>query len=335
MIKVAVIGVGSMGRNHARVLSEMPGVKLVGVADVNLAEANAIATKYETVAYKDYNCLLDDQKPDAVVIAVPTSQHKIVGLATIERGINTLMEKPLAATAADADVLVEAAERKGVILSVGHIERFNPAVQELKRRVDGGELGKITSIIAKRVGMLPSRIKDANVIVDLAVHDIDIFNYLIDALPTEVFATGGKALLSDRYDHAEIFLKYNHVGCFILVNWITPLKVRTLSITGDKGHAELNYMTQKLEIFESNLERSYDDFGDFLVRFGTPRTTLVPLEVQEPLKLELKAFIEAICDHVPLVVKSSDGLQTMRVVERVLACLDNSNSGTRVSQNEK
>ncbi|MBI4673360.1 MAG: Gfo/Idh/MocA family oxidoreductase [Chloroflexi bacterium] len=323
MLRVGVIGVGNMGLNHARVYSQLDDVKLCGVADFDAGRAASVAARFKANAYSDYHALLEREKLDAVTVATPTREHLRVALDVIERGVPVLVEKPLAADVAQARQIVDAAERANVLLAVGHIERFNPAVQELKRLVDQGALGEISSVIAKRVGVMPPQVKDANVIIDLAVHDIDILNYFFAEMPAAVFATAGHALLAERYDHAEIFLRYKNAGCFVQVNWITPLKIRTLSVTGEAGHAELNYVTQKLELYETTLAREYDTFGDFVIRFGEAHRTTLPIDTREPLRAELENFISAIRTRAAPTVTGEDGVKALRVAEQVLEHLKN------------
>jgi UDP-N-acetylglucosamine 3-dehydrogenase len=237
---------------------------------------------------------------------------------TLSARVHTLVEKPIARSIDQASELIEASHEYDVRLAVGHVERFNPAVQELKRRMKAGELGIISSLVARRVGVMPPRIKDVNVILDLAVHDIDVAMYLLDQEPSAVAASGGSALLSNnRLDHSEIFLEFGSIGCFIQANWITPIKIRTLSVTGDAGHAELNYVTQRLEIFQSNLERHFGDFGDFVVRFGTPQTIAADITPQEPLRLELKSFLDAVEGKGSVIVTGEEGMRALEVAERV------------------
>lgn len=318
MLRVGVIGVGNMGFNHARVYSELEQVQLCAVADFDATRAAGVAARYGANAYNHYHEMLEREALDAVTVAVPTRAHFRVASDVIRAGVHLLVEKPLAAEVAQAQQLVNAARDAGVVLAVGHIERFNPAVRELKRLIDAGALGKISTVIAKRVGIMPPQVKDANVIIDLAVHDIDILNYLFGEMPAFVTATAGYALLEKRYDHAEIFLRYKSAGCFVQVNWITPLKIRTLSVTGDAGHAELNYVTQKLELFESTLAREYDTFGDFVVRFGEAHKTAVPVQVYEPLRAELQDFIAAARAGGPPIVTGEDGLNALRIAMRAL-----------------
>lgn len=322
-VNVAVIGVGAMGYHHARNYAEIPAARLVAVADLDEARGQEVAARFGCRFYRDYREMLEREELGAVSLVLPTSLHYRVALEIIAAGVPVLVEKPLAGSLAEAEELVRSSERAGAFLAVGHIERFNPGVQELKRRIDRGELGEVTSIVAKRVGMLPARVRDANVIIDLAVHDIDILGYLLGELPTEVYAAAGRALLSDRLDHAELFLKYGEVGCFIQVNWITPLKVRSLSVTGNQGYAELNYVTQELQIYQSNLERHYDDFGQFVVRFGTPQALVVPVAREEPLRLELEEFLRAVesRDGGRVMARGEDGVRALAVAEWAMESL--------------
>lgn len=317
-LRVAVIGAGNMGFHHARVFSQLDGVKLCAVADVDPVRAQNVAARFGATPYTDYRAMLEREEPDAVTIAVPTRAHLRTALDVIEHGKHLLVEKPLAADVFEAERIVSAALSARVHLVVGHIERFNPAVQELRRRIAEGMLGEVTSVVARRVGVMPPQVKDANVIIDLAVHDLDILNFFFDRLPDQVTATAGHALLTNRFDHAEIFLKYARVGCFVQVNWITPLKIRTLSVTGNAGHAELNYMTQKLEIFESTHAREYDDFGDFVIRFGEARRAAVEIEMREPLRAELENFVGVIRDQADLIVTGQDGVNALKVAGQIL-----------------
>jgi UDP-N-acetylglucosamine 3-dehydrogenase len=317
-INVAVIGVGNMGYHHARNYAEIEGVRLVAVVDADETRGRSVARQFGCGYYANHHDLLAHEPIDAVSLAVPTGLHGAMAQEIMAAHVHLLVEKPLATSVAEAQALVRTSREMGVVLAVGHIERFNPAVQELKRRIEGDELGAITSIVAKRVGVLPPQVKDADVIIDLAVHDIDILNYLLGKMPTQVYATAGRALLSDRFDHAELFLKYEQVGCFIQVNWITPIKIRTLSVTGNAGYAELNYVTQKLDLYQSNLERQFDNFGEFIVRFGTPQSITVPIAPQEPLRLELESFLASIRGRPSSGVSGEDGVRALLVAEQAV-----------------
>jgi len=312
MIKVGVIGLGNMGRNHARVYSELEEAELVAVADLN-RELKEIAKNAGCKFYSDYREMLGKEDIEAVSIAVPTKLHRSIALECIESGKDVLIEKPIASSLKEAEEIVKAGKRKKRIIMVGHIERFNPAVRKLKEMIKKKKFGEIISISARRVGIFPPQIKDANVILDLAVHDIDIFNYLLEKKPDEVYAKAGKALINDREDNASILLSYGNVSCTLQVNWITPVKIRELAVTGTKGYAELNYVAQELKLYESVYEKSYDSFGDFLVKFGKPNEVAVELEKEEPLKAELKSFLECVESRNEPGVSGKDALSALQI----------------------
>jgi UDP-N-acetylglucosamine 3-dehydrogenase len=248
--------------------------------------------------------------------------HHALAIDVINNGTNLLVEKPIAGNVHEAEEIVSLAKKEGVKLAVGHIERFNPAVQELKKLIDNGKLGDITSILARRVGLFPPRIKDANVVIDIAVHDIDVFRYLLGKEPEVVHAAGGKALINDREDYADIFMKYNGTNGFIEVNWLTPVKIRVLNVTGTKGYAQLNYISQDLRLYESAYSKTYDEFGEFVLQLGNPREIPVSVKKQEPLKLELEDFVESIKkDRQPLVT-GDDGLQVLKIAARVMEAME-------------
>jgi len=319
MTKVAVIGLGNMGKHHARNYALIPEVELVAVCDINKELANSTAKKFSCKAYYDYAEMLEKESLEAVSIAVPTHLHKKVALDCLQKGLHLLIEKPIAAKIEDAQEIIAAAHEKKVILQVGHIERFNPAVQKLKEIIQEGKLGEVSSIIARRVGAVPVQVRDANVIIDLAVHDIDIINYLFAAQPEKVMANIGKAMIEKREDYAEIFLKYGKKSGFIQVNWITPIKIRNLSVTGSKGYAELNYVTQELVIYESNYTKEVvDEYGDYVIKFGVPNKTQVGVENNEPLLLELSSFIHCLKKGCTPLVTGEMGLQALKIALEVM-----------------
>ncbi len=320
--RVGVIGVGNMGFHHARNYTEMPNVELVAIADNDSARAKQVAERFQCRAYPSYTEMLEKETLDAVSVVVPTKLHQHVVIDTLRAGIHTLVEKPIAATLDQAAVMVNESHRHGVILAVGHIERFNPAVRELKRRIQMGELGTLTSIVTRRVGVVPPRIKDVDVILDMAVHDIDVILFLLGRLPNSVAASASSVLLSDRFDHSEIFMRFGDIGCFVQANWITPIKIRTLSATGSAGHAEVNYVTQQLEIFESHVARQFDNFGDFVVSFGTPSRVNVDIQRQEPLRIELEEFINAVSGGIGKIITGEEAMNTLAVVERIKSSMN-------------
>src|SRR3989344_4427598 len=319
MINVVVIGLGNMGKHHARNYATMPDVRLVAVCDINQDLANATARKFSCAAYHDYKLMLTNENVEAVSIVVPTQYHKEVALYCIERGLDVMIEKPISATVAEAEEIIVKAKEKNVMLQVGHVERFNPAVRRLKEIIKEGKLGEVNSIIARRVGAVPVQVRDANVVVDLAVHDIDIINYLYESFPDEIRGNVGKAIIEKREDYADIFLKYGNRSGMIQVNWITPLKIRNLTVTGSKGYAELNYLTQELIVYESNYTKEIvDEYGDYVIKFGIPDRTQIGVEQAEPLYLELRSFITSVQQGVIPQVTGEMGLQALRIALEVM-----------------
>lgn len=262
--------------------------------------------------------LLDGARADAVIVAVATAAHHEVGMRVIGRGIPLLMEKPLANTTAEGRALVAAATAHGVPLAVGHVERFNPAVRELKRIIDAGQLGQILVVSARRLGLPPPVRTQINVIVDLAVHDIDVVSYLLDATPIVRAAMSGHGWGNEHNDWAELLLACGVTACSIQVNWITPIKIRTLSVTGTRGYAELNFAVQSLHLFDSPRPAEIANFHDLVARYGTPVRREIPVMVQEPLELELLSFVSCVSDGRPFEVDGAAGLRALAVAETAI-----------------
>lgn len=308
MLNCAVIGIGNMGRHHARVYSEI--ANLVAIADMDSIKGKEIARHYNCKYYSDYLEMITTEKIDCLSIAVPNILHKKIALDCMAKGINVLIEKPIADTLENASAIIKAS--MGLKVTVGHIERFNPVVRELKKIIESGDLGDITSIIAKRVGLFPPQIKDSNVIVDLAVHDIDICSYLLGAKPSVVNGFHGKAL-AQKEDYAEIFLRYGKVNVVVQANWITPIKIRSIAITGTLGYVEANYITQKIDMYKRSFHKDFNDFGDFVLKFGEPEKTAISVEQKEPLKEELISFLKSVRENVPVEVTLDEAFNALEV----------------------
>jgi len=317
-MNAVVVGVGNMGQHHARNYSEIAGVNLMAVSDIEPKIGQSIAKKFNCHYYADYREMLDKEKIDLATIAVPTKLHKKVALDCIGKDINILLEKPIAATVSEAKEIVQKAKQKGIKFTVGHIERFNPAVLKLKDMIDKGKLGDITSIRNTRIGPMPNQIKDANVVIDIGVHDIDLMNWLYGKLPTQIMASGGNALNKTQQDYIDVFLKYGTASGNIQASWISPVKVRKMTVAGTKAYAEINFITQELDFYESQYSTEYDNFGEFVIKFGEPRDKkVIRVENLEPLKAEIKAFIKAIKEDKPPVVTAREAIDALDVACRV------------------
>jgi UDP-N-acetylglucosamine 3-dehydrogenase len=293
-LKVVVVGAGNMGRNHLRTYSNIQGVTLSGLADIN-PEAEKLAKEYGIQYFADYKKMFDALQPDAVSVVVPTPLHHKIGLDAMKRGIHCLVEKPIASTPKEGDEMIAAAKKYNVIFTVGHIEHYNPMIQKLKHLIEGKEVGDVSSIVIKRVGGFPAVEPKTDVIIDLAVHDIGVLSHLLGSQPKKVTAHASKTLHSQKVDSAEILLDYGDASGFIQANWITPVKVRTIAVTGSDGYVEGNYITQELTYYKHNMKKVRDhDFKNFVEKFGEPEKHYIADTPQEPLANEINAFIKAI-----------------------------------------
>jgi len=292
MTRVAVVGVGSMGKNHVRVYSELPGVELVAIADQSVDLAQKTGKFYHVPYYYDYVEMIQKVKPDAVSIVVPTSLHYKIAKDILNLGCHVFVEKPIASTAEDAEDLIRTADRLGLKLMVGHIERFNPAIIELKRRLIAGELGEIFQIHARRLGPFPTRIQDVDVIMDLAPHDLDIMRYLIGSEVNRLHAETNRILHTSMDDLFAGLLRFeNGVLGVLEINWLTPTKIRELFVTGELGMFQVNYITQDLYFYE-NAEANGETWTTLSLIRGVSEGMVVkfPIKKKEPLRAELENF---------------------------------------------
>lgn len=310
-LSVAVIGAGNMGRHHIRNYFEMPEVELVAFADPHPLSGE-LAEQYNTKHFKDYSEMLSECQIDAVSIVVPTPLHFEIAMATMGKGIHTLLEKPIASTVSQAKDLINKANEMGVTFTIGHIERYNPIIQSLKELIASGRLGHISSIVSQRLGGFPTNEPKSDVILDLAIHDIDIFNYLSGVNGQIIGVHGSRTFHSKEVDSAEILLKHSGASGFIQANWVTPVKIRRITITGSNGFVEADYITQEIKFYDSNVSKSLDTFEEFVTQFSNPNTLVLTVNKYEPLKRELTSFIEAANGGTPaLLVDPTDALEAL------------------------
>lgn len=318
-LRAAVIGVGAMGQHHVRVYREIPGVELVGIADADENIRASIGHRHSVHAYADYRELLDQEKPNLVSIAVPTVLHREFASEAMQRGINVLVEKPIAETEADGQAMLDMARQKGVVLAMGHIERHNPAIAALKERLGANLLGSIFEVRAERVGAFPPRIKDVGVVLDLATHDIDIICHLVDSPLLRVFAETQQNVHGTREDMVSGLLRFaNGVTGIIQINWLTPVKRRRLTITGAGGMYEVDYITQDLTFYENGYTPGGFQNLQLLRGMSEGRIIREIVPKGEPLRLELEDFIQAIREkHAPRVT-GEHSLNALRVARALV-----------------
>ena len=316
MTRVAVIGVGSMGKNHARVYYELPDAELVGVADTNLAGAQAVAALYGARAYASYEKMLEVERPDAVSIVVPTALHRDVALKVLEAGAHTLVEKPIAATLEEGEQIICRARELARVLMVGHIVRFNPALQVLKQKLQAGDLGRVFQVFCRRAGPFPARIRDVGVVIDLAPHDVDIMRFLIGADPLRVFAETEQRIHTDHEDLVFAMLRFPEgvVGA-LEINWLTPTKVREVLVLGERGLFRVDDLVQDLYFYENAQAGGSELPMNLRTLKGVSEGSMTRFALQryEPLRAELQAFLKSVRGEAPVAVTGEDGLTALRL----------------------
>ena len=317
-LRVGLAGLGSMGRNHLRLLSAMAGARLVAVADpADGLVADAVA-RTGAAGYADPLAMLAAAALDAVVIAAPTTSHRGLALAAIEWGIAILVEKPLAANVADGREIVAAARAVGVPVQVGHVERFNPAVRELGRLLGEGWLSAVYAITSRRAGPFPARIRDVGVTIDLATHDVDIVSWIAGERPVRVYAETAQRIHADHEDLLFGLLHFpSGTVAQLDVDWLTPAKRRQLVVVGEEGMFELDYLTQRL-----TFTRATDTTNPRLIGGYAPTFEGEVAEIDvghgEPLALELASFLRVVREGGRPEVDVEDGLWAVAIASALL-----------------
>lgn len=324
-IRAAVIGLGMMGRNHVRVLDELPGVELAAVADPDPEALRRATTGRAARGYADHATMLVEEQLDMVTVVAPTSLHRPAALAAIEAGLHVLVEKPIASTRDEAEEMIGAAERAGRILSVGHIERFNPAIRELRRRLAAGEIGRVFQVKATRLGPFPARIRDVGVVVDLATHDLDIMRFLLGSDPIRLYAETERKIHTDHEDLFVGIVKFANGAVGLLdVNWLTPAKRRTLTVTGERGMFVADYINQDLFFYANpDAELTWENRGPDAI--DPPITSVAEGEMtrlrvrrQEPLAVELGEFADAVRNGRRAPVDPRDAMVAMLLARKMV-----------------
>ncbi|MCD6291318.1 MAG: Gfo/Idh/MocA family oxidoreductase [Anaerolineae bacterium] len=318
MIEAAVIGVGAMGRNHARILAQMENVNLAAVADLSPEVVERVARTYKAAAYVDYHEMLDRERLDIVTVAVPTHAHHQVAGDVIERGLHVFIEKPLAASMVEGQALIEAAHAKGITLAVGHVERFNPVVIELKRRLDAGQVGRVFQMMARRVGPFPSRVEDVGVVFDLATHELNIMEYLNGSPIESLYAETEREIHARHEDLLSGLLRFRNGTIGLLdVNWLTPTKIRQLTVLGERGMFLVNYLTQELFFYENSSANGWEGLVA-LMGVSEGKVTRYEILRREPLKEELEAFVRCVERGEPPLVSGEEGLRAIYLAEKLV-----------------
>jgi predicted dehydrogenase len=319
-LRAAVIGVGAMGRNHARVYQEMAEVELVGVADLSEARVEEASRLRGAPGYMNYRAMLADVAPDLVTVAVPTQYHHQVVLDALEAGCHVLVEKPIAATLEEGRHMIEQAAERDRILAVGHIERYNPAVIELKQQLEEGALGQIFQIHARRLGPFPARVRDVGVIIDLAPHDLDIMRYVTGKRVQRLYAETEQEIHTAHEDLFSGMIRFEDGVLGVLnINWLTPTKIREITVTGQRGMFLANLLTQDLYFYE-NVEAGDVEWSHLSQLRGVGEGQMIRLRLhrREPLRAELEAFAAAARGEEATTVSGEDGLEALALSQALV-----------------
>ncbi len=313
-LKAGVVGVGQMGRYHVGIYSELFNVELVGIADQEIQRAMTLADKYNTQAYDDYHDLLG--AVDVVSVAVPTALHYTVASDFLTAGVHVLLEKPIAHTMEEARELFRLAEVQHVVLHVGHVERFNGAIQELKKIVHDPWL-----IESRRLGPFVPRIKDDGVILDVMIHDIDIILNLVDSPVSRLYALG-RSIHSDREDLANVQICFQN-GCVanIIASRATEIKIRTMAITQRDAYIFLDYTDQDIRVHRQASSEHVITRGALRYRQESLIERIF-VHKDNPLKLEIKHLIDCVTRGAVRVVSADEELRSLQVALQLLEILD-------------
>ena len=300
-VRIAVVGVGYLGRHHARILASLPGAELTAVVDVNASRAQEVAAASGTRPLVDFHDLLGHV--DAVTLAVPTELHREIALPFLAAGVHVLVEKPMARSLAEADDMIQAAARTGAILAVGQTERFNPAVAAARPVLSDPRF-----IEVHRLGTFPERSLDIDVVFDLMIHDVDIVLSLVSS-DVEAIEAVGVPVLTGRVDIANARLRFSN-GCIanLTASRISRDRVRKIRFFQPMAYVSIDYAAQKLEVFR-------------LVKGNGPAPAIeggeVPIENEEPLKRELADFVEAISERRPPIVTGEAGRRALALAQQI------------------
>jgi predicted dehydrogenase len=302
-IRVGVVGVGALGQHHARVYASLPEAELVGVVDSFPGRAESIAAPLKTKVFANYSDLFD--KVDAVSIATPTTLHAEIGAHFLKEGIHVLVEKPIAHTLEDADQLIQAARKNDRVLQIGHLERFNPAVIQLRKIVR-----KPRFFEAHRMGLFSPRSLDIDVILDLMIHDLDIIGLLVPSPVAQVSAVG-IAILSKQIDIANTRIQFED-GCVanVTASRVSMEKIRKLRLFQKQEYISLDYTRQDISVFSLNHKT-----GTGIPEIASQQITP---EKKEPLQLELRSFLGATQGQNPVECTGEEGRRALALAVQIL-----------------
>ena len=321
-LRVGLIGFGLWGPHYARILSgTMTSARLAACAEPAAARLAAFDRTYPGArAYADYRRMLRDGDIDAVIVATPTSTHREVVERCLSDGVHVLVEKPLAATVADAEALAALEKASGRTLMVGHTFLFNPAVRAIKGYIDEGLLGELRYLYFTRTGLGPIR-QDVNALWDLAPHDFSMLRYWLGTDPIDLVARGQSYLKPGTEDVVFVTLNYpDQVLASVHVSWLDPMKVRSVTVVGDRKMVVFDdtHATEKLRIYDrgADYQPREGSFAEFIAAVRDGDIVIPRLEQREPLREQLEHFVDCINTGKRPIASADDGVAIVKVLER-------------------
>jgi UDP-N-acetylglucosamine 3-dehydrogenase len=318
-MKACLIGAGEMGQHHVEALCAVDGVSLVGVAEADGGRLERVARGRSFKRYTSASLMLRQQRPDFVAVAVPTNQHESVAVQCLEAGAHVIVEKPVAADIRGALRIEGEARERGLLVSVGHIERFNPAVIGLVEKLSEGVVGRIFQVGARRTGPFPPRVRDVGAIKDLATHDLDVIRFIFGSPFEFVFAQLARHLHSEHEDLGTVVGRLENGAIASLdVNWLTPTKVRELRVVGEGGMYVLDYIRQDLTLYRNGGHAP--GFGAISVFASVAEGEVIqyPVHRKEPLRAEIESFVQAIRAGGPPPVSVAEAIEALRLADAIL-----------------
>ena len=313
-VNLAVIGGGYMGQNHIRILSSLPDVNLVAVCDIDQQKGKKLSMQYKIRNYSNYEVLLAKEKVDAITICLPTKLHYQATYYALSKHIASFIEKPICETVEEARKLIELSEARKIPIMVGHVERFNPVVNEIKRRLKSKELGQVFRIHTQRFSPPPTRDQGVSVTIDLATHDIDVVLYILGQKPKKIYSHS-QTKKHSKFDLVCAFLEFEGgITGLIEATWLYPIKKRMISVLGEKGLYIADYITQELFFYKQNklLFR-----GNYLYNNTKADVIKIPLETKEPLLLELQSFVNSLVEGSKMLITAKESLATLEVANKI------------------
>jgi UDP-N-acetylglucosamine 3-dehydrogenase len=324
-LRAVVIGLGKMGSHHARALHAMEGVHLAAVVDSDPGRLERAGATYQGVhPYETLADALDRERLDFACVAVPVGGLTVVAAEALAGGLHVLVEKPTAPSEEHAQALIDDAEARGLLLAVGHIERCNPAVIAMKQHVDEGAIGQVLHLHARRLSPFPNRQGSQGVALDLSTHDIDVMRYLTGQEVARVFAEAAAPLSGTEFEDilcATVRFDDDSMG-LLETNWMTPTKVRQLSVLGEKGMLVVDYLTQDLSFYEHPTRATDWDRLAGIRGGGEGNMIRYALQRREPLRVQWERFTAAIRDGGQPHVTGRDGLAALSIAHAIRASAD-------------